>query len=94
MKLEYENIFYHRYIWFLGRNVTIELLKQKDIQIVGFVLPNEKNLEFYEQHKNIVLIRGNILSKEDVNNFLSYECGDVDNVYARVRKANGELRLV
>ena len=56
---------------FLGRNLTIELLKQKDVRIVGFVLPNEKNLEFYEQHGNITLIRGNILSKDEVLQFLS-----------------------
>ena len=68
---------------FLGRNITIELLKQKDIQIVGFVLPNEKNLGFYEQYENIVLARGNILSKEDVNNFLSYQCnGDKYLIHA------------
>lgn len=57
---------------FLGRNLTIELLKQKDIFIVGFVLPNEKNLEFYEQYSNIGLVRGNILNREEVDTFLSY----------------------
>ncbi len=57
---------------FLGRNITIELLKQENVQIVGFVLPHEKNLEYYEQYKNIVLVRGNILNKEDVDKFLSY----------------------
>ena len=56
---------------FLGRNITIELLKEKDISIVGFVLPNEKNLEFYKQHENITLIEGNIIDKEDVERFLS-----------------------
>ena len=56
---------------FLGRNITIELLKEKDISIVGFVLPNEKNMEFYKQHENITLIEGNILDKEDVERFLS-----------------------
>lgn len=56
---------------FLGRNLTIELLKQKDVQIVGLVLPNEKNLEFYEQYDNITLLRGNILNKDEVLQFLS-----------------------
>ena len=56
---------------FLGRNLTIELLKQKDVRIVGLVLSNEKNLEFYEQHDNITLVRGNILNKDDVVKFLS-----------------------
>ena len=56
---------------FLGRNLTIELLKEGDIQIIGFVLPNEKNLEFYESKKNITLVRGNILNKEDVEKFLN-----------------------
>ena len=56
---------------FLGRNITIELLKQKDVSIVGFVLPNEKNLEFYEQHENITLVKGNLLDRESINQFLS-----------------------
>ena len=56
---------------FLGRNIVIELLKQTDISIIGFILPNEKNLEFYKQYENITLIEGNILNKEDVNRFLS-----------------------
>ena len=56
---------------FLGRNLTIELLKQKDIKIVGLVLPNEKNLEFYEQYNNITLVRGNILNKDNIVKFLS-----------------------
>ena len=56
---------------FLGRNITIELLKEKDVCIIGFVLPNEKSLEFYEGHKNITLVRGNILNKDDVDAFLS-----------------------
>ena len=61
---------------FLGRNLTIELLKQKDIKIVGLVLPNEKNLEFYEQYSNITLVRGNILNKDDIVKFLStpFDC--------------------
>ena len=71
---------------FLGRNLTIELLKQKDISIVGFVLPNEKNLEFYEQYQNIVLIRGNILNNEDVDAFLSYPAsGDKYLIHAAGR---------
>ena len=56
---------------FLGRNLTIELLKEKDVSIIGFVLPNEKNLDFYKQYENIKLIEGNILSKDDVDRFLS-----------------------
>lgn len=56
---------------FLGKNLTIELLKQQDIQIIGFALPNEKNLELYEQHDNITLVRGNILNKDEVLRFLS-----------------------
>ena len=56
---------------FLGRNITIELLKQQDISIVGFVFPDEKNLEFYEQYSNITLVRGNILNRNEVDNFLS-----------------------
>ena len=56
---------------FLGRNLTIELLKQKDIQIVGLVLPNENGLEFYEHHDNIKLMKGNILNKDDIIAFLS-----------------------
>ena len=71
---------------FLGRNLTIKLLKQKDISIVGFVLPNEKNLEFYEQYQNITLVRGNILNKEDVDSFLSYPAsGDKYLVHAAGR---------
>ena len=56
---------------FLGRNLTIELLKQKDNQIVGLVLPNEKNLKFYEQYDSVTLLRGNILNKDEVLQFLS-----------------------
>ena len=71
---------------FLGRNLTIELLKQKDIEIVGFVLPNEKNLEFYEQYQNITLIRGNILNKEEVDKFLSHSSsGDKYLIHAAGR---------
>ena len=55
---------------FLGRNLTIELLKQKDVYIVGLVFPSEKNLEFYEQYPNITLVEGNILNREEVDNFL------------------------
>lgn len=57
---------------FLGRNLTMKLLDMKDVHIIGFVLPNEKNLEFYEQYENITLVRGNILNREDVDTFLSY----------------------
>ena len=56
---------------FLGRNLTIELLKQKDVEIIGLVFPNEKNLEFYEQFENIILVRGNVLDRESIDNFLS-----------------------
>ena len=56
---------------FLGRNLTIKLLKQKDINIIGLVFPNEKNLDFYRQYSNIQLAEGNILNKDDVKRFLS-----------------------
>ena len=56
---------------FLGRNLTIELLKQKDVEIIGLVFPNEKNLEFYEQYPNITLVRGNLLDRESIDSFLS-----------------------
>ncbi len=68
---------------FLGRNLTIELLKQNDVRIIGFVLPNEKNLEFYEQYSNITLVRGNILNKDEVLEFLSAPCdGDKYLIHA------------
>ena len=55
---------------FLGRNITIELLKQDGVKIIGLVFPHEDKLEFYEQYKNITLVRGNLLDKESVKNFL------------------------
>ena len=57
---------------FLGKNIVLKLLEQKDIEIIGLVLPNEKNLEFYKKD-NIHLIEGNILNKDDIERFLSYQ---------------------
>ena len=59
---------------FLGRNLTIELLKQQNVEIIGFVLPSDKDLEFYEQYPNITLVRGNILNKQDADVFLNTPC--------------------
>ena len=59
---------------FLGRNLTIELLKQQDVEIIGFVLPSDKDLEFYKQYPNITLVRGNILNRQDVDVFLNTPC--------------------
>lgn len=56
---------------FLGKNIVLKLLEQKDVEIVGLVLPNEKNLDFYNK-ENIHLVDGNILNKDDIERFLSY----------------------
>ena len=56
---------------FLGRNIVLSLLNEPDVEIIGLVLPNEKNLEFYYQYENITLVEGNILNKDDVIRFIS-----------------------
>lgn len=57
---------------FLGRNIVKEILsREPDADIVGFVLPNDKNKDFSMYGKEPLLIEGNILNKEDVKRFLS-----------------------
>ena len=57
---------------FLGRNIVKEILsREPDADIVGFVLPNDKNKDFSMYGKEPLLVEGNILNKEDVKRFLS-----------------------
>lgn len=56
---------------FLGRNITLKLLEQNDVKIIGFVLPHEKNLEFFNKNQNVTLVLGDILNISDVKRFLS-----------------------
>lgn len=56
---------------FVGRNLTMELLKKKDIHIIGLVLPEDKSTTFYEQYENITLVRGDLRNRSDVERFLS-----------------------
>ncbi len=51
----------------LGRNIVCEILKQKDVLIVGLVLPNEEIMPFNDSR--VSLVKGNILNKEDISNF-------------------------
>ena len=62
---------------FLGRNIVLKLLEKEDIRIIGMVLPNEKNLDFFLDKENISLVKGNILNNEDLERFFSY--GDYPN---------------
>lgn len=56
---------------FLGRNLVFELLKKDpNARIIGFVLPNDKHRDI---PGDITYVEGNILNKEDVSKFLSYE---------------------
>lgn len=55
---------------FLGKNITLQLL-EKDVKIVGFVLPNDKEISFYKNYPNVTLVEGDLLKKDDVKKFLS-----------------------
>lgn len=57
---------------FLGRNIVKELLaKEKDAEIIGFVLPNDNHRDFSSLNCSPIFIEGNILNEEDVKKFLS-----------------------
>ena len=56
---------------FVGRNILLLLEKEKDINIVGFVLEKEKDLSFFKED-NISLVVGNITNYDDVYKFLSF----------------------
>lgn len=51
----------------LGRNIALEILKQKDVQIVGLVLPHEKIVSFNDNR--VSFVKGNILNKEEIRAF-------------------------
>ena len=57
---------------FVGKNLLEILDKEKDCNIVAFILPQERNLNFLNK-QNITLVEGNLLSKEDIHKFLSTE---------------------
>ena len=52
---------------FVGCNLLNELKGEK---IIAFILPSERNIS-YLQNKDITLVEGNILNKDDVYRFLS-----------------------
>ena len=56
---------------FLGRNLVLELLKNEGVKIIGLVMPNEENLDFFYEHEEIELVRGNILNSKDLDQFLT-----------------------
>lgn len=55
---------------FVGVNLINELDKEKDIKVIGFVLPSEKDFSFLKKDY-ITLVEGNILNEDDVEKFLS-----------------------
>ena len=71
---------------FLGRNIVLELLKKDGIRIVGLVLPNEEELDFFYQHEEIELVRGSILNSKDLDNFLAKQKLS-DNLKNKIKQA-------
>lgn len=55
---------------FLGNNLAIKLLEEKDIQIIGLILPGE-NVSNILKDERIKLVEGNILNRGDIDSFLS-----------------------
>ena len=57
---------------FLGHNIIIELAKQKDVRVHAFTVPNDSNVaSMQETYDFLDFTKGNILSKEDMEKFLS-----------------------
>jgi len=53
---------------FLGTNILLDLLKEKDIKIVCFV--HNQDLHINTNYPNLTLIKGDVLNKDDINKFL------------------------
>ena len=56
---------------FLGYNI-IKQINNPDNLIIALVMKGDPNIHLFDSFKNIKIIEGNILNKEDVNKFLSY----------------------
>lgn len=62
---------------FLGRNLVLQILEQKETQVIGLVLPGDPAFDFYKDEPRVKLVAGNICNKGDVASFLfSLEDGD------------------
>ena len=56
----------------LGRTIAHELLLNNE-KVVGFVMPNEKNLNIkdYPNNKNLTIVYGTVLNEKDLDTFLT-----------------------
>ena len=55
---------------FLGFNI-VKALEKQECKIVGFILPNDRNAKMFDNYKNVTLVEGNVLNKDDVLKFLT-----------------------